>query len=55
MNIKFSKEVFDWVVGECGEVSPAAFIVKLVEKYKNSSQEGADINGTKGHCSREFE
>ena len=46
MVVKFPAELFDWIREECGEKSPAAFVVELVGKYKNTgSQKGANEDG----------
>lgn len=42
MVVKFPSELFEWIKEECGEKSPAAFVVELVGKYKTTGpQKGA--------------
>lgn len=48
MNIKFPSEVFDWIKQECGSVSPAAFVVRVVEDKRKGSEKGVVNVGNEG-------
>lgn len=41
MQIKFPSELFEWIKSECGEVSPAAFVVKTLQDKQTGSKKGA--------------
>lgn len=45
MVIKFKSETFAWLYSNCGDISPAAFVVKLVEEKINDSKKGVEKYG----------
>lgn len=55
MQIKFPSELFEWIKSECGEVSPAAFVVKTLQDKQTGSKKGAtneqreETNDTERH------
>ena len=48
LNIQFPSELFNWIKQECGNVSPASFVVKTMEEKRKGSERGAKNDRDEG-------